>query len=101
MFDYMLSPQRRQGFMEKSIATDEHRVFRNVLRQFRRSAGLTQTQLAESIGETQSFVSKVERGELRLDLVQLRTICRAIGKELEHFVREFEAGIEKRSSSRS
>jgi transcriptional regulator with XRE-family HTH domain len=37
------------------------------LRQARRSAGLTQTQVGEMLGRPQSYVSKCERGELRVD----------------------------------
>lgn len=79
--------------MEKSIGTADYVVFLRVLKRSRKAAGLTQTQLAERISETQSFVSKVERGELRLDLVQLRTVCLALDKDLGEFVKEFEAGI--------
>ncbi|XZE53976.1 helix-turn-helix domain-containing protein [Planctomycetaceae bacterium SH139] len=81
--------------MEKSIGTEEYRVFLRVLKQARKSSGMTQTELAIKIAETQSFVSKVERGELRLDLVQLRSVCQALGKDLGEFIQEFEDGINR------
>jgi transcriptional regulator with XRE-family HTH domain len=76
--------------MEKSLFSADYRVLRKLLREKRRRAGLTQVDVAERIKETQSYVSKCERGERRLDLVQLRIFCRAIGISLLDFVKEFE-----------
>lgn len=56
----------------------------------RLEARLTQVQLAERLGQPQSFVSKYELGERRLDLIQLRQICEAVGVPLEKFVHRFE-----------
>jgi ribosome-binding protein aMBF1 (putative translation factor) len=67
-----------------------YRAFRLLLRQKREDAGPTQVDLARRIRETQSYVSICERGERRLDLVQLRVFCRAIGISLTDFVREFD-----------
>jgi transcriptional regulator with XRE-family HTH domain len=67
-----------------------------LLRETRRAAGVTQVQLAERIGETQSHYSKMERGEVRLDVLQLRTICAALGTALPAFVAE----LEKRLTAR-
>lgn len=64
--------------MEKSLSTKQYRVFLAHLRRARTHAGLTQAQLAKRLGETQSFISKVERGERRLDVVELRVFCRAL-----------------------
>ena len=47
------------------------------LKKAREEAGLTQAQLALRIGETQTFVSKCERGERRIDVIELRAFCRA------------------------
>lgn len=76
--------------MEKSLFTADYKVLRTLLRKKREAAGLTQVDLARRIDETQSYVSKCERGERRLDLVQLRILCRAIGITLTDFVKEFE-----------
>ncbi|MBI1826413.1 MAG: helix-turn-helix transcriptional regulator [Planctomycetes bacterium] len=61
--------------MDKSIHSKEYQVFLRHLRQARKKAGLTQIQLARRLSETQSFVSKCERGERRLDIVEVRRIC--------------------------
>jgi ribosome-binding protein aMBF1 (putative translation factor) len=76
--------------MEKSIHTNDYAALLELVREVRQSAGLSQVQLAEKIGQSQSFVSKVEVGEWRLDLIQLRTIVRALGTTLPEFVRRLE-----------
>jgi transcriptional regulator with XRE-family HTH domain len=76
--------------MEKSLFTDEYSALLGLLRAARRSAGLTQAQLAQRLGQSQSFVSKAEVGERRLDVIQLRTICRALGTTLPAFVARLE-----------
>lgn len=64
--------------MPKSLHSAEYQLFLRLLREARVAAGLTQTQLAERLRETQSFVSKCERGERRLDVTELRTWCHAL-----------------------
>ena len=50
-----------------------------LLRQLRIDAGLTQTELASRLQRDQTFVSKYESGERRLDILEVREVCRAIG----------------------
>jgi transcriptional regulator with XRE-family HTH domain len=76
--------------MKKSIHTDEYAAVLALLREARAAAGLTQVQLAERLGQSQSFVSKAEVGERRLDVIQLRTICEAMGTTLTAFVAKLE-----------
>jgi transcriptional regulator with XRE-family HTH domain len=49
--------------------------------------------MAENMGETQSFVSKCERGERRIDIVELRIFCKAIGIPVAKFVERLEEAI--------
>ena len=79
-----------KGRMDKSIYTDEYAVVVRLLRQVRKEAGITQVQLAEKLGLTQSLFSKMERGQCRVDIVQLRTVCRALGLSLIDFVERLE-----------
>lgn len=81
--------------MEKSIYTREYGAVLRLLREAREAAELTQVQLAEKLGQTQSFVSKAERGDRRLDVIQLRTILGALGVPLADFVRRLEAELEE------
>ena len=82
--------------MEKTIHSREYAVFLRVFRESRRRAGLTQIELARRVGESQSFVSKCERGERRIDVVELRAFCRAFDLTLKQFVTAFERAMERR-----
>ena len=77
--------------MEKSAFTSDYRIFCELLRTTRESAGLTQVDLARKLKETQSAVSKCERGERRLDLVQLKQFCKACNTSMTQFVMDFES----------
>ncbi len=76
--------------MEKTIYTAEYAQLLRLLRETREKANVTQTELAERLGRSQSFVTKFERGDRRLDAIQLRTICLALGTDLVSFVSELE-----------
>jgi transcriptional regulator with XRE-family HTH domain len=76
--------------MDKSIHTDEYAAVVALLKEAREAAGLTQVQLAERLGQSQSFVSKAEVGQRRLDLIQLRSICAVLGTSLTEFVARLE-----------
>lgn len=79
--------------MRKSIHTREYAVLLRLLRQAREAAGLTQVEVAKKLKQSQSFVTKMERGDRRLDVVQLRTICLAYGSTLPEFVARLEAEL--------
>lgn len=76
--------------MEKSTFTPDHERLCRLLREARTEADLRQTDLADRLGKPQSFVSKYESGERRLDLVELGEVCRALGIGLVDFVKRFE-----------
>jgi len=65
-----------------------------LLRQIRLRAGLRQADLGKRLRVPQSFVSKYESGERRLDLVEIRRICEAMGMSLPEFVRMFEESLQ-------
>lgn len=64
--------------MSKSPFAKEYEAFRQMLIEERRKSGLTQTELAEVIGRPQSFVSKYEAGERRVDVVEFVRITSAL-----------------------
>ena len=66
-----------------------------LLRAARREAGMRQVDLANRLRRPQSYVSKYESGERRLDLLELRQICNALGISLEAFVRKLESAIDE------
>lgn len=78
----------------KSIHKDEYQVLLRQLRGLRKQAGLTQAELSAALARPQSYVSDVERGSRRMDLLQLREFCHACGQDLTGFVREFERELE-------
>jgi transcriptional regulator with XRE-family HTH domain len=79
--------------MQKSLFSREYRLFLASLRKARMEAGLTQEGLAKLLGDTQSFISKVERGERRLDVVELRAFCRALDVPFPAFINKLHRAI--------
>ena len=86
--------------MRKTIHSTDYKRFLRLLRQEREAAGLTQAELARRLGETQSFVSKCERGERRIDVVEARAFCQAMSVEFRRFIAKFDAAASGRSGSR-
>lgn len=72
--------------MPKSIITDGYEILRTALIRERKAAGLQQADVAAHLGRPQSFVSKYERGERRLDFVELIAVAHALGVEPATFV---------------
>jgi transcriptional regulator with XRE-family HTH domain len=68
--------------VEKSIYSAEYQRLCAVLRELRQEAGLTQVQVAAQLDVPQSFVSKYESGERRLDVIELRHVAQALGVSL-------------------
>lgn len=68
----------------------EKKRFLSLVRQMRVDAGLRQADLAKKLGEPQSFVSRYESGERRLDVLELRQICTVLGVSLADFIKRLE-----------
>ena len=64
--------------MTKSAFSRQSKQFRVLLARERRTAGLTQVALAKKLRRPQSFVSKIECGERRLDVVEFLEVARAL-----------------------
>lgn len=77
--------------MKKKVYNAQRSSLVNLLREMRVESGLTQVDLAARIERDQTFVSKYESGQRRLDALELREICRAIGITLEEFARRLES----------
>lgn len=74
----------------KLRTNNEQKILQILLKQVRLEANLRQLDLAGKLNMPQSFVSKYESGERRLDLVELKKICDVIGLSLEEFTKRFE-----------
>lgn len=71
--------------LPKNTYEQAYARFCEKLRRARIEADLTQDQVAEMIGRPQSFVSKVEMGERRVDVVELQIFAHLYGKQLVFF----------------
>lgn len=61
----------------------ERQQLRNLLKQLRKEAGLTQADLAGRMGKPQSFISKYESGEKTLDFFEVKEVCEFLGHSLK------------------
>jgi transcriptional regulator with XRE-family HTH domain len=80
--------------LDTNLTSKEENVLRSLLSNLRSEANLRQVDLADRLGKPQSFVSKYESGERRLDLIELREICHVLEISLTDFVKRFESEIE-------
>jgi transcriptional regulator with XRE-family HTH domain len=71
------------------VGIDEQSKLREQFIQTRKSVGLTQVELADRLRRPQSFVSKYERGERRLDIIEFCEVCRALGIDPVRFLQRF------------
>lgn len=78
----------------KSTQMREHAILEKLLRDLRIERGLTQRQMAELLDAPQSFISKYETGERRLDLIELRRVTAALQLGLAEFLVLFEEALE-------
>ncbi|HIS14924.1 MAG TPA: helix-turn-helix transcriptional regulator [Candidatus Scatomorpha merdavium] len=73
----------------------QYTVLINCLREQRLASGQTQQQLAEKLGVNQSYVSKYEQCQRKLDFIELRRIVLALGTTLPSFTLTFESRLRK------
>jgi transcriptional regulator with XRE-family HTH domain len=74
--------------MSKKRWTARQKKLQELLRQIRVDKGMTQAQVAEYLGVPQSYVSKYESGERRLDILEVQDICSVYGVTLDKFARK-------------
>lgn len=82
--------------MRKTIHSEEYAALLKLLRQKRRDAGLTQLQLGRALKTSQSFIGKCERGERRIDVLELQAFCQVLGIELQAFMTELQERQQRR-----
>ncbi len=76
--------------MPKSVFTEQYDHFRRLLIEARQTSGFTQAEVAKKLRKPQSFVSKYERGERRLDVVEFLEVARALGINACDFISRLE-----------
>jgi transcriptional regulator with XRE-family HTH domain len=77
--------------MDKQIYTLRYQTFLSLLKEARAQAGLAQRPFAALLGVHQTYISKVEVGERRLDIAELSFWCEALGTTFEDFMNEWHA----------
>jgi len=73
--------------MSKTIYSKEHKYLIEQLKKAREGSGLDQEQVAKILKKTQSYVSKIESGQRRIDVVQLKTLAKIYKKSIDFFIK--------------
>lgn len=72
--------------MPRAIYTKDHNEIVERLKEARTEIGLGQVEVAEKLGRSQSYVSKIESGQRRFDVLQLKEFAKLYRKPLDFFV---------------
>lgn len=81
--------------MPNPIHQSNYTLFREMLTNIRLEKGLLQSEVAERLGKPQSFISKYERGERRLDFAEFVEITQALDIDATAFVAQYQARLGK------
>ena len=73
--------------MNKSVYTNDYKEIINCLKQARIIAGFSQQAVADKLGKPQSYVSKIESGERRLDVSEIKKFAIIYKKEISFFIK--------------
>lgn len=84
--------------MPSSLHSHHYHIFRSLLIEAREKAGLTQVIIAEKLGKPQSFISKYERGERRLDFTEFMELADMLGIDVADFVSRYRSATSQTSS---
>lgn len=73
--------------MTKSIYLNEYKNVIKKLQEARKEAGFIQYEVAEKLKKPQSYISKIERGERRVDVAELSILAKIYKKPLDYFIK--------------
>ena len=73
--------------MAQTIYSKEHRYIVKQLKKAREETGLSQEQVAKILNKTQSYISKIESGQRKIDVVQLKEFAKVYKKSLDFFIK--------------
>ncbi len=74
--------------MGKTLGSARHKLLVDFIVSKREAAGLTQTQLAEKLGEYQSFVARLESGQRRIDVIEFLDLAAKLGFDPAKAIRQ-------------
>lgn len=72
--------------MGRSIHSDDYKMIIRRLKEARIEVGLSQQQVAEKLGKPQSYISKIESGERRLDVAEMKSFSKVYKKPVDYFL---------------
>ena len=72
--------------MSKAIYSKEHKYIVEQLKKARQEAGLEQEQVAKMLKKTQSYISKIESGQRRIDIITLKEFAKIYKKDISFFI---------------
>ena len=72
--------------MSKTIWTKEYAKFIKKLKQARLKAGLRQIEVAKKLKRPQSYISRVESGGYRLDIIEVKRFAKIYGEDLNKLI---------------
>lgn len=75
--------------MAASTHHDDYQLLLKLFKETRQEQGVAQTDLAERLGTTQAFISKVERGDRRLGALELVELLEAMGVSADAWMKKF------------
>ena len=81
-----LLPSMEHGKKRSATHKPEYRQMLKRLRQARKDAGMTQVEVAEAMGRPQSYLTKCELGERRIDPIELHEFAQIYGKPISYFL---------------
>jgi transcriptional regulator with XRE-family HTH domain len=73
--------------MSKTIYSKEHKYIVKQLKKAREEASLSQEQVAKILNKTQSYISKIESGQRKIDVVQLKEFAKIYKKDIAYFIK--------------
>ncbi|HEY9081563.1 helix-turn-helix transcriptional regulator [Magnetovibrio sp.] len=76
--------------MEKTLGSNQHRALIDFLIHQREELSMTQSELAEALGEYQSFVARLESGQRRLDVVEYLKLAKILQFDAKAFLSDLE-----------
>ncbi len=73
--------------MSKAIYSKDHKYIVEQLKKARQEAGLDQADVAKLLSKTQSYISKIEAGQRRIDIITLKEFAKVYKKDINFFLK--------------
>ncbi|MCK5122535.1 MAG: helix-turn-helix transcriptional regulator [Candidatus Pacebacteria bacterium] len=73
--------------MNKTIYSNDHKYLVKQLKNARKEIGLDQGEVARLLDKTQSYISKIESGQRRIDVIRLKELAKIYKKDVNYFLK--------------